>query len=134
MRRRGRLFITVDAAAALLIVFLWCRAVGTRILLSLSADKVFVPVGQDPIWPPAASYASQLFFLLAVGFSVGIILFRINDVTRPGLWRIVALLAPWLFILMRDIYSGSPTPDSLLYVVVVLALAALRPHPRVLAR
>lgn len=132
MHQRGRLFITRDAAAVVLIVVLWCRAVGSRIVLSLTADKVYVPVGQEPIWPPAASLTSKLFFLLAVGISVAIILFRINDITRPGLWRIVVLLAPWLWILTRDLYSGSPTPDAVLYVLVVLALAALRPHPRVL--
>ena len=132
MHQRGRLFITCDAAAVLLIVVLWCRAVGSRIVLSLTADKVFVPVGQDPIWPPAASLTSKLSFLLAVAISVGIILFRINDVTRPGLWRIAVLLAPWLWILTRGLYSGLPTPDAVLYVLVVLALAALRPHPRVL--
>lgn len=132
MRQRGRLFITRDAAAVALIVVLWFRAVGSRIVLSLTTDKVYVPVGQDPIWPPAASLTSKLSFLLAVGISLGIILFRINDITRPGLWRIVVLLAPWLWILTRDLYSGTPTPDAVLYVLVVLALAALRPHPRVL--
>ncbi|KUH69135.1 hypothetical protein AU184_04150 [Mycolicibacterium novocastrense] len=132
MHQRGRLVITSDAAAVFLIVVLWCRAVGSRIVLSLTADKVFVPVGQDPIWPPAAGMVSRLSFLLAVSISVGIILFRINDVTRPGLWRIAVLLAPWLWILLRDLYSGAPTPDAVLYVLVVLAIAALRPHPRVL--
>ncbi len=132
MQQRGRLFITRDAVAVVLIVVLWCRAVGSRIALSLTADKVFVPVGQDPIWPPAASYVSRLSYVLAVGICIGIILFRLNDVTRPGLWRIAVLLAPWLWILTRDLYSGGPTSDSVLYVLVVLALAALRPRPRVL--
>lgn len=133
MRQRGSLFITLDAVAVLLIVVLWCRAVGSRIVLSLTADKVFVPVGEEPIWPPLASLVSSMSYLVAVGISVGVIVFRINDVTRPGLWRIVALLAPWLVILVRHLYSGSPTSDSVLYLVVVLALAALRPRPRVLA-
>ena len=132
MHRKGRLYITPDGLAVLLIVVLWCRAVGSRIVLSLTADKVYVPVGQDPIWPPAASLTSKLSFLLAAGICIGVILFRVNDVTRPGLWRIAVLLAPWLWILMRDLYSGWPTPDAVLYVLVVLALAALRPHPRVL--
>lgn len=132
MQERGRLFITRDAAAVLLIAVMWCRAVGTLIVLSLTAKKVFVPIGKDPIWTPAASLAHRLLFLLAVGIGLGIVLFRINDVTRPGLWRILVVLAPWLVILTRALYSGSPTPDSLFYVVVVLALAALRPSPRVL--
>ena len=130
--REGRLYITRDAAAVLLIVVMWCRAVGSQIVLSLTAEKVFVPIGHDPIWTPAANMKSKLFYLLAVGISAAIIMFRINDVTRPGLWRIIVVLAPWLAILTREMYSGSPTPDSVLYVVVVLALAALRPHPRVL--
>lgn len=131
MQQRSRLFITREAAAVLLIVLMWCRAVGSQIVLSLTAEKVFVPIGNDSIWTPAANATSKLFYLLAAGVSLGIILFRINDVTRPGLWRIAVALAPWLWILTRDIFSG-PTPDGLLYVMVVLALAALRPSPRVL--
>ena len=133
MQRRGRLYITCDAAAVLLIVILWVRAIGSLIALSITAEKVFVPIGADPIWPPAASAISKLFYLLAVLMCVGIIIFRINDVTRPGLWRLAVLLAPWLYIIIRNLYSGSwPTPEGVLYVVVVLALAALRPRPRVL--
>ena len=132
MQLRSRLFITPDAAAVLLIVLLWCRAVGARIALSLTADKVFVPVGEEPIWPRAASLISSLSFLLAVGISVAIILFRINEITRPGLWRIAVLLAPWVVIMVPVLYSGSPTSESVLYLLVVLALAALRPSPRVL--
>ncbi|BBX05066.1 hypothetical protein BST36_24735 [Mycolicibacterium moriokaense] len=132
MEQRSRLFITRDAAAGLLIVLMWCRSVGSQIVLSLTAKKVFVPIGNDSIWTPAANVTSKLFFLLAVATCLGIILFRINDVTRPGLWRIAVVLAPWLWILTRDLYSGAPTPDSALYVLVVLALAALQPSHRVL--
>lgn len=130
--QRGRLFISCDAAAVLLIALLWSRAVGARIALSLTADKVFVPVGQEPIWPAAASAISSLSFLLAVGLSTFIVVFRINELTRPGLWRLLVLLAPWLVILTRTVYEGSPSPESVLYLVVILALAALRPSPRVL--
>ncbi|WP_445167257.1 O-antigen ligase family protein [Mycolicibacterium sp. Dal123E01] len=133
MQGRGRLFITCDAAAVVLILFLWCRTIGSFIALSLTAEKVFVPVGADPIWPLAANVVSKLFYLLAVAMSVGIILFRMNDITRPGLWRIAVLLVPWLYILTRGMYVGGEfTAETVLYVVVMLALAALRPRPRVL--
>jgi hypothetical protein len=132
MQLRGRLYITPDAAAVLLIVLLWSRAVGARIALSLTADKVFVAVGQEPIWPRSASLVSSLSFLLTALISLAIILFRINEVTRPGLWRILVLLAPWAVILIRNLYSGTPPAESVLYLLVVLALAALRPSPRVL--
>ena len=130
MQQRGRLFITTDTAAVLLVVVMWLRAVGSLMALSLTADKKFVPVGQEPIWTPAASLASRGLYVLVVGICLGIILFRMNELTRPGLWRVIAVLAPWFCILMRDLYSGLPTPDSVLYVMVVLALAALRPDPR----
>jgi len=132
MLQKSRLFISCDAAAVLLVALLWCRAVGARIAMSLTADKVFVPVGEEPIWPAAASAISSLSFLLAVGLSVVIIVFRINELTRPGLWRLLVLLAPWLVILTRTLYEGSPSPESVLYLVVILALAALRPSPRML--
>ncbi|KDF00408.1 hypothetical protein Y900_016015 [Mycolicibacterium aromaticivorans JS19b1 = JCM 16368] len=134
MQGRGRLFITCDAAAVLLIAFLWFRTIGSFVALSLTAEKVFVPVGADPIWPPAANIVSKVFYLLAVGLSVFIILFRMNDITRPGLWRIAVLLAPWLYIMTRGLYVGGElNAETVLYVVVILALAALRPRPRVLA-
>lgn len=133
MQGRGRLFITCDAVAVLLIVVLWARTIGSFIALSLTAEKVFVPVGADPIWPPAANVVSKIFYLLAVAISIGVILFRMNDITRPGLWRIAVLLAPWLYILTRGLYVGGwLNAETVLYVVVMLALAALRPHPRVL--
>lgn len=133
MHQRSRLFISRDAAAVLLIVVLWCRTIGSFTVLSLTAEKVFVPIGTDPIWSPAANVVSKGFYLLAVGISVGVILFRLNDITRPGLWRLVVLLAPWLFLLTRDLYLGTrPNAEGVLYLVVVLALAALRPHARVL--
>ncbi len=130
MQQRSRLFISTDAAGVLLVVLMWLRAVGSLIALSVTADKKFVPVGKEPIWTPAASLTSRGLYVAVVAFCLGIILFRMNDLTRPGLWRVIAVLAPWLCILLRDLYSGSPTPDSVLYVMVVLALAALRPDPR----
>lgn len=133
MEQKWRLFITRDAAAIVLIVLLWCRAVGQLIVLSLTAEKSFVAIGQDEVTSPAASLTSQLFFLVAIAFAVGVILYNVNDLTRPGLWRLVVVLAPWLWMLTRDAYSGSASADTLLYVFVVLALAALRPNPRILA-
>ena len=130
MQQRGRLFISTDTAGVLLVVVMWLRAVGSLIALSLTADKKFVPVGKEPIWTPAASLTSRGLYVVVVAYCLGIILFRMNELTRPGLWRVVAVLAPWLCILLRDLYSGMPTPDSVLYVMVVLALAALRPDPR----
>lgn len=129
---RVRWVLSRDAAASLLIVLLWCRAVGSLIVLSLTAEKSFVAIGQDEVTSRAANLASQAFFLLALALAVGIVLFRINDITRPGLGRILLVLAPWLWMVTRDAYSGSASADSVLYVVVVLALAALRPSPRVL--
>ena len=100
-------------------------------VLSLTAEKMYVPVGGEMIQSAASTLTSKLFYLLAVAFSGVVILFRINDVTKPGLWRIAVVLAPWLVALTRNFYAGgSVTPDSVLYLMVMLALAALRPEPR----
>jgi O-antigen ligase len=132
MRQRSLLAVTGDTAAIVLIVLLWCRAVGSLIVLSLTAEKTFVAIGDDEVTSAAASLTSQVFFVLVVALCAAIVLFRINDVPRPGLWRIAVVLAPWLWMLTRDAYAGTASADSLLYVFVVLALAALRPSPRVL--
>lgn len=132
MRRGSPFAITGDAAAVLLIVLLWARAVGSLIVLSLTAEKRFVAVGDEEITSSAASATSQVLFLLIIALCAAVVVFRINDVPRPGLWRLGVVLAPWLWMVTRDAYSGTASADSLLYVLVVLALAALRPSPRVL--
>jgi hypothetical protein len=131
MRPRS-LQLSRDTVASLLVVLLWCRAVGSLTVLSLTADKTFVAVGQEEVTSKAASLVSQGFFALAAALCVLVVVFRVNDTTRVGLWRLAAVLAPWLWLVVRDAYSAVVTPDSVLYVLVVLALAALRPSPRVL--
>jgi len=131
MRLRSML-LSRDAVASILIVLLWCRAVGSLTVLSLTADKTFVAVGQEEVTSKAATAVSQGFFALAAALCLMIVVFRVNDTTRVGLWRIGAVLAPWLWLLVRDAYSGQARPDSALYVLVVLALAALRPSVRTL--
>lgn len=131
MRPRS-LQLSRDTVASLLVVLLWCRAVGSLTVLSLTADKTFVAVGQEEVTSKAASLVSQGFFALAAALCVLVVVFRVNDTTRVGLWRLAAVLAPWLWLVVRDAYSAVVTPDGVLYVLVVLALAALRPSPRVL--
>lgn len=124
---------TSDGLALAIIALLWLRAVGTNIAYSLTIDKRFLGAGSELAASPLASAVSQGSFLAVAALCAVILAFRVNDITRPGLWKLVIVLLPWLWTVVRDAYSGTVQPDALLYVLVIIAIAALRPNPRVLA-
>ncbi len=124
--------ISTDAIAVAIIVALWTRGVGSYIAFSLTTPKVFVAAGGQQPESAAFTAVTQGAFLLVVALCAFAVVFRINEVTRPGLWKIAVMLVPWLWLLVRSAYAGDATPDSLLFPMLVLAFAALRPNPRVL--
>ncbi|WP_460772540.1 O-antigen ligase family protein [Microbacterium sp. GXF7504] len=132
-RTRLRLWISPDAAAVVIIVLLWVRSVGQLIALSLTVDKVSQGVGEEAASSALSSAVSQGAYVALLAVCGVAVLFHLNDITRPGLWRIAVMLVPWLWQLTRGAYAGQVAPDALLYPLLVLALAALRPRPRVLA-
>ncbi|HCJ50107.1 MAG TPA: hypothetical protein DHW40_12395 [Microbacterium sp.] len=124
---------TSEGLTLAIIALLWLRAVGTNIAYSLTIDKTFLGAGSELAASPLASVVSQGSFLVLAALCAVVLAFRINDVTRPGLWHLTIVLLPWLWAVVRDAYSGILQPDALLYVLIVVAIAALRPNPRVLA-
>lgn len=122
-----------DTVAIALIVALWGRTVLSYTALSLTADKTFVDVGDELITSPVQSLVSKFFFVAIIVIASAVILFRMNEIPRVGLWRLGIVIFPWLWMVIRDTYSSYVGPDMLLYILVILALAGLRPSPRVLA-
>ncbi len=129
---RLRLSVSADAVAIVLIVALWLRGVGALVALSYTVEKRFVVAGDEALVSALSSAVSQGFYILVIAICAAAVLFRLNDITRPGLGRIAIMLLPWLWLMTRNAYSGLATADSLLYPFLILALAALRPSPKVL--
>ena len=125
-----RLRITGDAAAVVIIVLLWLRTVGGLTVLSFTVEKTLRSAGDETLTSAASSAVTQVTYIVLLAACAAAVVFNLNDVTRPGLWRIAFMLAPWLWLLVRNAYSGFATPDTLLYPFLVLALAALRPSVR----
>ena len=125
-----RMRITGDAAAVIIIVLLWVRTVGGLTVLSFTVEKTLRSAGDETLTSAASSVVTQVTYIALLAACAAAVVFNLNDVTRPGLWRIAFMLAPWLWLLVRNAYSGFATPDTLLYPFLVLALAALRPSVR----
>ncbi len=85
-----RLFITRENAAALLICLVFGRMVGAMTVLSLTAEKMYVPVGGGMIQSAASHLDLKVVFCLAVAFSGVVILFA--STTSPNR---VCGASPW---------------------------------------
>lgn len=122
-----------EIAMCVIFTALWMRGPGYFTVYSLTSDKSFLAAGTEQAASPIASLVSQGSYLAVLAACGVAVVFRINEVPRPGLWRIAVMLVPWVWLLARNAFSGVVTADTLLYPFVILAVAALRPHPRVLA-
>ena len=122
--------LSSNALAVVIITLVWARTVLGYAANSLTTDKTSVAAGEQIETSAIANLVTQGFFAMALAVSGAVIVFRI---TRPGLWRVTVMLVPWLWMVTREAYSGNFTPDAILYLFLVLALAALRPDVRVLA-
>ena len=130
--RSLRIVVSRDGMAFVILLLPWARGVGSYTAISLTTEKVALPSGGEWVGSPAGTVVSQGAYLLVIALCSVAVLFRINDLPRPGLWRLSVMLLPWLWLLIRDAYSGQAFPDSLMYPFIVLAVAALRPSRKLL--
>ncbi|WP_300683254.1 O-antigen ligase family protein [Nocardioides sp.] len=121
------LVFTTERAAIVLVVLVWLRLMANLVVLSFTADKHFVAVGEAEPSSHLADLAGRLFLALALGWAAAVIIYRINELPRVGLWRITVFLAPWLVLLLRDAYDGHVGASAVPLLFIVAALAALRP-------
>jgi len=110
-----------------LVVLVWLRLMANLVVLTFTTDKHFVAVGQAEPSSHLADLAGRLFLALALGWAAVVIIYRINELPRVGLWRITVFLAPWLVLLLRDAYDGHVGASAVPLLFIVAALAALRP-------
>ena len=121
---RGRL----DPSSTL-IVLAWIAVVAPRLVQSLTAEKYRVTVGSPiPISAPAA-LTDAVAMLLLGGWCVLLVVQRLRDLPVDRRRVLLLLLAPWCFLVARDLYLDvRPQTAALLYPLVVVAVWVLRPR------
>jgi hypothetical protein len=121
--------------AVLLVYAVTAWIVLPRLLQSLTAPKYRVSVGMpSPPYSTIASLSLTALMLGVLGLCCLILLDTLRDPLESRLGPLVVLLAPWLYLVMRDLFAAStPRPEALLYPMVVTALWRLRIDVRLLA-
>jgi hypothetical protein len=125
--RRHRL-----AVALVWLVVAW--TVLPRTLQSLTAPKMRGEVGvQEGSTSAVAALSTTLLTLVLLGFCCLVVLDNLSSREPAPVLRLAAVLAPWGYLLLRDLFVGStPRMGSLVYGAVAVALWRLRPDRRLL--
>ena len=105
-----------------------------RTIQSLTAPKMRGEVGVEGNATSASASLSTTFLTLAVlGFCFLVLLDSWDHRQPVSVLGLAAVLAPWGYLLLRDLFVGStPRMSSLVYGAVVVALWRLRPDRHLL--
>lgn len=119
-----------DVSARLLIILAWAVVVVPQVIESITTpqhEESVEVVG--PALTRLASLARLTLTLALVGTALWIIIAAVRRTPRPDLLPLVVLLAPWVFMVVRDWYvSGRPAMAAFLTPVLVVALWTLQPR------
>jgi O-antigen ligase len=123
-----------DRLAVALVVLAWSTIVVPRLVQSFTAPKYRTTVGTPvPLSSPATYFDGGLVAILGA-FFLAVLVVHLRDLPVTRRRELAVLLAPWLYLLARDIYvDHRPDRGALLYPMVVIALWILRPRMERLA-
>jgi len=121
--------------AVMLVLFVWGWWVGPRLLLTLTAPKSRSSVGEVSAGAsPYAALALTVSTWAVLGLCALIVMSTIRDPHPGHLAGLVVMLAPWLYLVVRDMFAQDrPTAVTLVFPAVVVALWILRPRLQLLA-
>ena len=106
-----------------------------RLLQSLAAPKVRNDVGvQDAVSGNVASSLSlAALTLVLLGLCSFIVLDSLSSPHHTSVFRLMAVLAPWGYMAVRNLFvAETPRVDLFVYTAVIVALWRLRPDQRIL--
>ena len=129
-----RLWPALDATS-LVIVLAWAYVVLPRLVQSAVAAKHRATVG-DPVPESPLAAQTELALTAALALCCGLVLLTRSVRQLPTTRRtaLLALLAPWVFLVVRDIYLDRlPGAGALLFPMLVITLWALQPSVERLA-
>jgi O-antigen ligase/polysaccharide polymerase Wzy-like membrane protein len=114
--------------AAVLIVLVWSTVVLPRLVQSLTAPKHQTSVNETIPYSRSTAALSHLCTLLLLGWCIAIIGRRLANLPADRRILLVLLIAPWVYMITRDIYAGVHLHlQDGEYPMIVLALWVLRP-------
>jgi O-Antigen ligase len=115
--------------ASVLIVMTWMTVVVPRVVQSLTAPKYRTLLNDTIPYSRATSFMSHLFTLLLIGWCAVIVVRRSAELPADRRRVLVLLLAPWLYLTIRDVYAaGHFHVQDLEYPAIAIAVWALRPR------
>ncbi|HEY5051680.1 MAG TPA: O-antigen ligase family protein [Acidothermaceae bacterium] len=127
--RTGHLDQTV-----VLMVLTWLAVVLPRFVQSLTAPKHEALINDAIPYSSSTSFLSHLLTLLVIGWSVLVVARGAANLPTDRRRVLVILLAPWIYLVTRDLYSGVHLHlQDLEYPAIVIAVWVLRPPIRKLA-
>jgi O-antigen ligase len=117
-----------------LIVLTWLAVVLPRFVQSLTAPKYQTLVNDTIPYSASTAFLSHLLTELVIGWCVLIVVRRSGHLPTDRRRVLVILLAPWIYLVTRDIYASVHLHiQDLEYPAIVIAVWVLRPPLRKLA-
>ena len=114
-----------------LMVLTWLAVVLPRFVQSLTAPKHVVLINDAIPYSATTSLLSHLMTVLVIGWCVVVFARHAADLPTDRRRVLVILLAPWIYLITRDIYAGVHLHlQDLEYPAIVIAVWVLRPPLR----
>lgn len=114
--------------AAALFVGVWCWTVAPRLIQTLTQPKFRASVGEESVVSPLATIVTLLASVGVIGLCAVVVVVCLAYHHPGRLLALSALVAPWAYLVMRDLFTGHwPTVTTLVYPAVMVALWLLRP-------
>lgn len=104
-------------------------AVVPSLLKTMLSQKYKTLLDDDVVTNPIANLAQRGLGVLLLLVCVAILLARVRRLPTRGRFALLLLLAPWAWLVVRDIFVGNrPRIATLLYALLILAIWALQPR------
>lgn len=116
------------------VVVTWAWVCVPKIIQSLLAPKYRVAAGGESPYSRIAALADQGLYYALIGLCVLVVIAFASDLPRNGGLGLGAMLLPWFYMVVRDLYVGVGLSDeSVVYPLLVVALWIVRPRFETLA-
>lgn len=116
----------------LLIVVVWSWIAVPNTLQTLLSPKYRSSVGSNNVpYSRVAALADYGLYVAVIAVCAAVILGYLNHVNTQALGRLAAMIVPWGYIVIRDLYVPTKiTHEGVCYLLIVVAIWTLRPELR----
>lgn len=121
-----------DLSTIAVISIVWAWIIVPKTVQSVLSPKYRNSIGiaQAP-YSRLAALADYGLYLGVIAVCVLVILIHLNRIDWYALGSLVCMLAPWAYMVVRDVYAGSPLLDeAVCYPLIVVAVWMIKPDLR----